>query len=331
MKLGLIGLKGHQTRVLNGAQELGGFEVVGIADDDQDKIAATKRRYRSLMGNAPVFEDWRRLLDHSVMDVCCVCDENGVRFEQLAALTQLGVHIVTEKPLTTTLDDLEKLRQMRQGATGRLTMLLTMRHEAAYAHARRLVQEGVIGEPSLVTSQKSYRLETRPDWFRSFERLGGTIPYIGIHAVDLMSWVTGLDYTHVAAFQGKHGKREIMGDAESHASLLLRMSNGASATARLDYLRPQTAPTHGDDRLRIAGTEGVLEVGPDKKIQLVTSQQAPHEIEPEPTSNLFVDFVEAIRADRPSQIPEEDCFAVTHVVLTARQAANDGMLLALEA
>jgi len=330
MKLGLIGLKGHQSRVLSGASQLGGFEVVGIAEADDDKIAGTKRRYASLMADAPVFEDWRRLLDHSTMDICCVCDENGVRFEQLKALTQLGVHIVTEKPLTTTIDDLNRLQQMRAEATGRLTMLLTMRHEAAYAHARRLIQEGAIGEPSLVTSQKSYRLETRPDWFQSFERLGGTIPYIGIHAVDLMSWVTGLDYTHVAALQGKHGKREIMGETESHASLLLRMNNGASATARLDYLRPQTAPTHGDDRLRIAGTEGVLEVGPDKKIQLATTQLPPHEIEPEPTSNLFVDFIEAIRADRPSRIPEEDCFGVTRVVLKARQAADEQTLVAID-
>lgn len=330
MKLGLIGLKGHQSRVLDGAVELGGVQVVGIADNNEEKIASTKRRYASLMADAPVFEDWRRLLDHSTMDVCCVCDENGVRFDQLAALTDLGVHIVTEKPLTTTLADLEKLQQMRAGADGRLTMLLTMRHEAPYVRARQLVQAGVIGTPALVTSQKSYRLETRPDWFRSFDRLGGTIPYIGIHAVDLMSWVTGLDYTHVAGFQGKQGKRDIMGDAESQASLLLQMSNGASATARLDYLRPQTAPTHGDDRLRIAGTEGVLEIGPDKKIWLTTTEEPLREIEAEPTSNLFVDFVEAIRADEPSRIPEEDCFGVTRVVLTARQAAEEGKLFALK-
>ena len=54
-------------------------------------------------------------------------------------------------------------------------MLLTMRHEPKYAAARQLVRDGAVGEPLLASAQKSYRLESRPDWFRSFKRLGGTI------------------------------------------------------------------------------------------------------------------------------------------------------------
>ena len=69
----------------------------------------------------------------------------------------------------------------------------------------------------------------------------GMIPYIGIHPVDLMRWVTGLDYTHVAALHGTQGKRDVMGETESQASVLLRLANGGSATARLDSLRPSTA------------------------------------------------------------------------------------------
>ncbi len=117
-------------------------------------------------------------------------------------------------------------------------MLLTMRHEPKYVTMRKLVRDGAVGQVCQIASQKSYRFETRPDWQKSRQRLGGTIPFIGIHAVDLIRWISGLDFTHVAAFHGNNGTPEFK-ETEDQASILLRCTNGASATARLDYLRPQ--------------------------------------------------------------------------------------------
>lgn len=329
MRLALIGLKGHQSVVLEGARKLGNVEVVAVADDSKADLERFKQR-EPLAKNAETYADWRHLLEHTMMDVCCVCDENHVRTEQLLGLIKRNVHIVTEKPLATTLEDLERIRAALARSRSRLTMLLTMRYEAKYAKMRELVQAGAIGEVCLATVQKSYQLHTRPEWFKERKRLGGTIPYIGIHALDLIRWVTGLDYSHVAAFHGRIGKEE-MKETENHASVLLRLSNGGSATARLDYLRPQLAPSHGDDRLRIAGSEGVIEVRyPDRDIGLITTSKKPYTVEPGTVPNLFVDFVEAIRQNKPVPIPAEDCIYITEVVLQARAAADQQKLIELK-
>lgn len=329
MKIGMIGLKGHESVVLAGARELGDCQIVAVADDDQAQRERFARR-EPLAKDAELYHDWRHLIEHTMMDVCCVCDVNGLRAEQLIALAQRGVHIVTEKPLTTTLDDLARVRKALDQSKSRLTMLLTMRHDPKYVTLRRLVREGAIGDVCLATSQKSYRLGDRPDWQKSRSTLGGTIPFIGIHAIDLLRWTTGLDFTHVAAFHGNLGTPSLK-ETEDQASVLLRYANGASATARLDYLRPETAPTHGDDRLRIAGSAGVIEsLGADEELFLLTDKGPPQRIKPEPTNNLFVDFVQSIREDRPSRVPAEDCFYITEVVLTAREAADKRQMLELK-
>ncbi|MEX2140068.1 MAG: Gfo/Idh/MocA family oxidoreductase [Pirellulales bacterium] len=329
MRLGLIGLKGHQSVVLNGARQLGDVELVAVSDDDAralDRFVRDTAQARQ----AQKYADWRHLVEHTMMDVCCVCDENHVRAEQLLALAKRSIHIVTEKPLTTTLADLDRVRTALAESKSKLTMLLTMRHEARYAKMRELVQSGVIGEVCQISVQKSYRLEDRPEWFKSRQRLGGTIPYIGIHAVDLMSWVSGLRYRRVAAFHGRIGSEQIQ-ETENHASILLELTNGGSATARLDYLRPSPAPTHGDDRLRLAGTEGVLEArGGEPKLMLVTSKNKPYTVDPGSTANLFAEFVQAVRADKPYRIPAEDCFYATEVVLKAREAADEKKLVELQ-
>ena len=119
------------------------------------------------------------------MDVCFVADENGMRAEQLLVLLERDIDIVTEKPLTTTLKDLQRVRQAIARSKSRVTMMLTQRHEGKYVTMRKLIAAGRIGKVRQVTSQKSYRLGERDEWQQHRQRLGGIIPFIGIHAIDL--------------------------------------------------------------------------------------------------------------------------------------------------
>src|SRR5688572_12399548 len=120
MKIGMIGLKGHQSVVIKGAAELGDCQIVAVADDEPG--AAEKLiKQEPLAKNAQAYRDWRHLIEHTMKDVCLICDENGVRAEQLLALAARNIHIVTEKPLATTLDDLQRVRQALARSKGRLT------------------------------------------------------------------------------------------------------------------------------------------------------------------------------------------------------------------
>src|SRR5215475_6493021 len=108
MKLGFIGLKGHVGAVLTGTKQLGDVEVVGVAENDPKLLETFLNREPGLRKTRS-YTQWRELLEHSTLDVCCVADESGVRFEQLLALLERDVHIVSEKPLVTSLPDLERL------------------------------------------------------------------------------------------------------------------------------------------------------------------------------------------------------------------------------
>ena len=76
-------------------------------------------------------------------------------------------------------------------------------HSAIFQAAREAVQQGAIGEPILISSQKSYKYGAKRPWFYKERRTyGGTIPWVGIHALDYMKWVSGQKYTYVAAYEG---------------------------------------------------------------------------------------------------------------------------------
>lgn len=330
MKIGIIGLQGHQNYVLQGIRKWPDARIVAIADDHAGAVAELKRREK-LAAEADAYEDWRMLLEHAMLDVCLVCGENGQRAEQLIALFERNVHVIAEKPLTTTRDDLSRVRAALAKSDSHLTMLLTMRYDAKYATLRRLVQSGAVGEVRQLTSQKSYRLGDRPAWFKSRERLGGTIPYIGIHALDLMGWTTGLAPRQLAAFHAA-GAVDSMKETEDSATVLVQYQGGAVGSARLDYLRPAAAPTHGDDRLRIAGTAGVIEASAAHKgLWLMTADEPPREVplDQEAGLDLFADFARSLEGEHRCRISAEEALAMTEMVLLARDAADEGKVVDL--
>lgn len=327
MKLAFIGLKGHVSTVLAGAKLLGDVEVVAVAEEDAALVAALMKK-DPLLAKARTYEQWRQLVERTAMDVCCVAGESGGRVEPLLALIERGVHIVSEKPLVTTMADWVRVREAFAKSKSQLTMLLELRHQPKNARVREIIQRGDIGEVCQVTTQKSYKWGQRPEWFRSRARLGGTIPYIGIHSLDTIRWVTGLDFIHLAAIHGKAGRPE-MGETKCHASVLGELSNGASVTARIDYLRPAKAPTHSDDRLRVVGTKGVVEVNEgDEAISLITGDRM-ERIAFGETENLFVEFVKFLRGGAVPRITANDCFRSTEIALRAREAADETKMISL--
>src|SRR5207249_4840687 len=123
----------------------------------------------------------------------------------------------------------------------------THRGESAELTAvQRAVEAGEIGEPLLSFSQKTYKWgATRPDFFRNRETFPGIVPFIGIHALDWLHWILGDVFTEVKGYEGTTARPDYAACA-SQAAFVFTMQNRGVATLTLDYLRPETAPTHGD-------------------------------------------------------------------------------------
>ena len=230
--------------------------------------------------------------------------------------------MVAEKPLTVTLEDLAATRKAVDAARVPLTMLLPMRFSPPYQAMREIVRNGEIGEVAAMGAQKSYKLGGRPGWMKSRATFGGTIPYIGIHMIDLMRFVGGREFAEAAAFQSRVGFPEI-GALENTISASFLLDNGGTASLRMDYLRPATAPTHGDDRLRIAGTLGVVEHQEGRGLTLVTASAGPREVRELPEERLlFLDFLDSLYRGAKHWITPDEVYRVTEICLKTRDAAD---------
>ncbi len=321
VKLAFIGLKGHQYIVLDAMPGLPGSEIIAVADDDPNALRRVSH-FPGASAATKTYLDYRELLDKHRPDIVVEAGIDRDRAEAIAACAERGLHVICEKPLAKDLAGLERVEQAVSESGIKCSALLTMRLEPQYRAVKEAVATGILGKITQGGGQKSYKLGQRPAWQRSRETFSGIIPFIGIHVMDLFRWCTGLEYVEVMAYAANTGHPE-MGDFQDSACILAQFDNGASAAFRLDYCRPATAPTHGDDRLRIAGNRGVIEAM-EGQVTLITRDEGPVILRLPPPVNFFGDFVKAIQHNREPYIPFADCVKVTEVVLRTRESAETG-------
>jgi predicted dehydrogenase len=323
LNVALLGLKGHQGVILEGIAARSDVRLAAVADDDPAALRPVSG-WPTADPDTRCYADWRELLAEESVDIVGVCDHDGVRAEQIIASAQAGCHVLAEKPLAMDLQQLAHVREAAETARVRLSMLLTMRCEPPYRVLHDVISAGRIGEVVLATVQKSYRLGNRPEWQRDRRTFSGIIPFIGVHALDLIRWTTGREFTSAMAYQSNAAHPELR-DMEDNASVALKLDNGGSASARLDYCRPAAAPTHGDDRLRVAGTHGVVEcLGAAHTVTLMTAETSPEELPLPAPQNQFVQYVSALADGQAFGVPEVDCYRMTEVCLRIRDAALAG-------
>jgi predicted dehydrogenase len=320
LRVGLIGLKGHQGTILSGVEAMDEARLVAVADDDEGRLSGVTG-WPSADEETQTFTDSAKFFEVP-MDIVGICGMDAERAPMILEAAKRGIHVIAEKPLAMDLDELDAVRKAVAESGIELSMLLTMRFEPPYITMRRLIAEGAIGKVCLATMQKSYRLGTRPAWQCSRETFSGIIPFIGIHALDLIRWVSGRDFTEGAAWCSNVGHPEV-GDLEDNASVALQLDNGGTATARMDYCRPAAAPTHGDDRLRIAGSDGVIEwILTTEQVTLIRNDEEQRVVDLDEKIDQFADFVATVRGEKKSWAPAEDCLRMTDVVLRLREVAN---------
>ncbi len=329
MKLCMIGNRGgHDKHVWDGLAQLPHVRVVGIASGaPEDDVTPWLRRCDALGFTPEVFSDYRQMLDQLLPDVVSVCGPFELHAEMSAEALRRGIHVFCEKPVALTLEQLAMVKTAYAASSGlHLATIMNLRYDPAFYTAWRAVRDGAIGTVRLINTQKSYRLGRRDAYYHDRVTYGGTIPWVGVHAFDWIYWYSAQAFTSVYATHSTQYNQG-NGDLEMSALCHFMLTHEVFASASLDYLRPATAPTHGDDRVRVMGTDGAIEVR-DGKVYLINTETEGEAILPVACEKqIFQDFVEHVEGKTTALLTADDVFAVTEACLLARQSADEGRMV----
>lgn len=319
MRICIIGNSGHGMTVFSALELRSGLEIGAYCEGypGEDLLALEMEFQRR--GLSPVrYPDYRSMLAAGAWDVAVVdgmfCDHATMAMEAL----EMGIHVYCDKPVATTLSDLARLRETAGRSKALLWGMMTARYDPWFYTAKQYIDQGAVGKIRLLNGQKSYKLGTRPPFFGSRESFGGLTSWVAIHPIDLFLWITGKRCRSIFSRQDctdNFGN----GDLEMTSLCLLELEDHILAQTTADYYRPAAASAHGDDRLRVVGTEGILEVW-NNTVHLIDGD-GERELPLLASPDVFVDFVDTLR-ESGHPVPV-DCGALysTEVCLLARESA----------
>jgi len=349
LRIGMIGRTGHTYLVFGELDKVSGARIAAYAFEDGDweyNSDGTKRggsydmdsqrrwvEGQSWSGSKPkLYETYQEMLDKEKLDLAVVCLPYARNAFAAAAAAEKGLHILCEKPVAVNFGDLDMLESAVKKNKVRLSAMFAMRYGSSFYTIKQAVTRGLVGKPCMGLAQNSYKFgQQRPWFYKHREIYGSSILWVGIHAIDYIRWIMGLEVRKVSAFHGNLAHRDYPG-CQDHGVVSMELQGGASAAVTLDFLRPEPAPTHGDDRLRVIGSQGVVERKDiDGMVELITQDKASRLLELESPKSLFEDFVGELRGENKHLIGPEEAVRVTRICIAATQAADEGRVVVLRA
>lgn len=314
MRTVMIGLSGHFEYALPYMKAHGMVFDAIYADPREETAGGVGRLEKN--GFDVRFVNSEEELYESSPDICIVNSIPGLNAKFAMSALKHGCSVFCEKPLATEMSDLEELYEVCKSSGKHISGMFGTSFTPHVAAAKNAV--GLIGEPMLITAQKSYKLGNREDYYFDRKLFGGIIPWVSIHSLDWVYEITGLVPVS-ADGTVKTFHIEGRGDMEIGAISYFKLSNGAELVATADYLRPAGAPTHDDDRIRIAGTKGVLEIS-GGRVKII-DKNGEQEIENTGAPDIYEEFLKGADG-QPCFNTAEKAFALTRRALEARDTAD---------
>ncbi|MGE5588227.1 MAG: Gfo/Idh/MocA family oxidoreductase [Clostridia bacterium] len=232
-----------------------GARLVAVADVDP----ASAARAAQELELERVHTDYTEAVSDETVDAVCVASPVFTHAQVAVAAAEAGKHVFCEKPMALTLDEADSMIDAARRAGVKLQIGFMRRFDAGFREAKRLIDEGEIGDVILVRSVG--RGPGLPgDWYLSFERSNGLLAEVNSHDFDTVRWLGRGELSRVYAEAGAFARRDL---AEKHpgffdsAVVNIRLANGVMGVVE------GTCPdNYGyDARAEILGTRGVLLVG----------------------------------------------------------------------
>jgi len=259
VRIAFIGFRhGHISGLYQLAQQRDDVEVVAVCEED-----AQRRAGLAGAGVTVTHDDYGRMLDEAACDVVACGDYFGIRGRRLIQALERGLHVIGDKPLCTSLEELERIEALAAAGDRRVGCMLDLGNHRAFVTLGEMLGRGSVGDVHAVCflGQHPLLYGQRPMWYFEPGKHGGTINDIAIHAVDLIPAVTGRRIVEVTAARSWNAKVPEHPHFHDGGAFMLRLDNDGVVIGDVSYL---ASDKHGYGmasywRFTISGADGVIE------------------------------------------------------------------------
>jgi len=165
---------------------------------------ANAERYRDRYDLKCTIEtDASKMLQQDDVDIVVVCTPHNVHTEYVVAAAEAGKHIIIEKPIALTPQDIRKQREAVRKNEVKTVVSFVLHWNPLLMTIDQLIEDETFGDIFMVEVDYLHRIWMTTDlkWYGSREISGTALLTAGCHAVDALRWFARSEVEEVSAYQ----------------------------------------------------------------------------------------------------------------------------------
>jgi UDP-N-acetyl-2-amino-2-deoxyglucuronate dehydrogenase len=167
------------------------FNLVAICDTNQENLSLASEKY-----NVPGFNNHLEMLStHPEIDVVSICTPSGLHPIHSMDVSRAGKHVITEKPMSCTLEQAVKMVDVAEENKVKLFVVKQNRLNPTVHALKSAIDSGSFGKIFMIHCNVFW---TRPQeyydqatWRGTWELDGGALMNQSSHYIDLLEWFGG--------------------------------------------------------------------------------------------------------------------------------------------
>jgi len=227
----------HVSRFLNNPKS----SVKAVYDPKEQNLNRVKSIVEKKGGYTTT--DVETIFNDAEVDAVSICSPDHTHFDYIGKAIEAKKHILVEKPLVTSLDQLRVLKERLKNFKKVFGTHLQMRYLPVFVRARELLISGEIGLPYIVESDYIHNMRERATKFDNW-RMDTILPQkvalgASSHTIDLVRWIVNDKVGEVFSYSSHIGWPEY--PDEDTVLTILKFKHGAigKILSTISCRRPQ--------------------------------------------------------------------------------------------
>jgi len=309
-----------------------GVELKAVCDLREDRAKDIAEKY----GAERWYSDYRKLLERDDISAVSIATPDFAHTEIAVASAKAGKHILVEKPMTTSVEDCEKiLTAVRSAKNIKLMVAFHNRWSPPFASAKATLEKGELGKPMLMYIRLNDTIFV-PTGMLSWASRSEVIWFVGSHIVDMARWMFNDEVKKVYAVSRSEVLKGRNIDTPDFYEAILEFRNGGVATIENCWILPDSLPTVVDFKCQIICSEGAIymDLSSHRAIQKYTKEHASYpDVLVSPmihgkqmgfAAECIRHFVDCVVNDKEPMATGEDGLAVTRIISAIRESSKKG-------
>ena len=302
-RAGMIHARNYKNKIANA-------RIVAVVD----AVEAAAKAAAEELDLPEYYTDYHDILKNDSINCVIVVAPTNLHKQIVIACAEAGKHIFCEKPLAMAVEECDEMIEACEKHRVKLQVGFMRRFDASFREAKRLVQEGAIGDLVQIHSNTRGPSKPRP-WMYDIRKSNGILAEVNSHDIDAVRWIADSDIDSVYAVAGNFRNPEAKEEFPDYYDSVLM--NGTLKNGVHFCIDGAAYVQYGyDSKMEIIGTKGKIQVGRSDKefVHCTTVENGTATPFINSWMTLFVDaylaedtaFVNAVLNDTPVEVTGYD-------------------------